>query len=115
MLNVREKSKPSGLRFKVRLRVRQESTITVAQHPLCRRFSAELEKARVWLFSTTLLISPEASSQRLNDGLMHKFILYHRGKYNQIEDRVDNKIGANHTDITDGNLIGLRKLEMGMM
>lgn len=70
-------------------------------HSASKCFSAE---SGVWLFSTTWQISPEASSQRLNRGLIYEFVLYHRGEYKR-----HNKSGMNLTDITDGNLIGLRE------
>lgn len=55
--------------------------MTVARRPFCRRSSAALEKASVWIFSRTRRIS-EATTRL-------EFLLNTRGKDNQIKDEVD--------------------------
>lgn len=68
-------------------------------------FSAESQKANVWIFSTTWQISPEDRTP-----LKYGFI-YQRGKYKQIKDKVDSRSGMKLTGITGRILIGLRKIK----
>lgn len=97
-VNVREKSKPSGLRLKVRLRGQAGG-----QHH-CGTASAAW--TTVWIFSTTWQIFPEAATW-----INVRIHTESQREYKQMKD--DNKSRMNLPDITDGNLIGLRKVKWG--